>query len=924
LGNNGLNYLWIEGFENNGNNNKQHYFYKVLKCGKISIAFLLRRSTMKKLLLIDGNSLLFRAFHATAYSGTIMRNSKGVPTNALYGFTVMMLNVLEKYEFSNILVAFDAGKQTFRHEEYKEYKGGRKPVVPELIEQMPLARQLLEQLQIKHYELINYEADDIIGTMSKIAAEEGFDHVDILSSDHDLLQLIQDCVHVNLTQKGLSEIETYSVDYLKEKMGITPSQITDLKGLMGDSSDNIPGIPGVGEKTALKLLAEYQTVENLLDHIDDLKGKLKEKVEQNQDLARLSKKLATIDCAVPLEITLEDTKYEPFNPEDIVPFFNEYDFHSLIKRINANQKQVKTKVDFSFEIIKDEQKLDGLLEENSMVIVEAYGQNYHQAEVLGIAIVNEKGKVYIPIEVMESSLTLQSFLANSKIKKATFDYKKAYVALKKQGFTLLGVDFDLLTAAYIINPSISDPDFRIVSSNFEYNEVNYDEEIYGKNTKYSKPDVEVVAEHAVKKAVGLSLLKDDVLKRLNDFDQEKLYFDLELPLTLVLSEMELAGIKLDISTIDHLSQDFEERIKNLEAKIQELAGKSFNVGSPKQLGEVLFEDLKLPVIKKTKTGYSTNVDVLEKLQGEHPIIELIMEYRTLTKLFSTYVVGLKQYVYEDGKIHTIFNQTLTQTGRLSSTEPNIQNIPIRYEEGRLIRKAFVPSLPENYILAADYSQIELRVLAHLANTENLIEAFVNNIDIHTKTAMDVFGVKQEEVTSLMRRQAKAVNFGIIYGISAFGLSENLHIQPKEAQAFIDKYLETYPGIKGFMEKMVQDAKDTGYAETIFKRRRYIEELTSRNYNIRMFGERTAMNAPIQGSAADIIKIAMINLAKRMEQEQVKSKMLVQVHDELIFDVVPDELELMQKIVQEEMEGAVSLLVPLKVEMNHGKSWYEAK
>jgi DNA polymerase I len=880
---------------------------------------------MKKLLLIDGNSLLFRAFHATAYSGTIMRNSKGVPTNALYGFTVMMLNVLEKYEFSNILVAFDAGKQTFRHEEFKAYKGGRKPVAPELIQQMPLARQLLEQLQIKHYQLVNYEADDIIGTMSRLAANEGFDHVDILSSDHDLLQLIQDCVHVNLTQKGLSEIETYSVEYLKEKMGITPSQIKDLKGLMGDSSDNIPGIPGVGEKTALKLLAEYETVENLLDHIDALKGKLKEKVEQNQDLARLSKKLATIDCDVPLEITLEDTRYEPFNPEDIVPFFNEYDFHSLIKRINANHNKVaKTKVDFSFEILKDDQQLDTLLVDDSMVIVETYGQNYHQAEVLGIAVVNQKGKVYIPVSVLEQSLTLQAFLANPKIKKATFDYKKAYVALKNKGYTFLGVNFDLLTAAYIINPSNSDPDFRIVASNFEYNEVQYDEEIYGKNTKYSKPGLDVVAQHAVKKAVGLSLLKDEVLKRLKDSKQEKLYFDLELPLTLVLSEMELAGIKLDIETLDHLSQDFEARIKDLESKIQEFAGKSFNVGSPKQLGEVLFEDLKLPVVKKTKTGYSTSVDVLEKLQGEHPIIELIMEYRTLTKLFSTYVVGLKQYVHDDGKVHTIFNQTLTQTGRLSSTEPNIQNIPIRYEEGRMIRKAFIPSNEENYILAADYSQIELRVLAHLANTENLIEAFVNNIDIHTKTAMDVFGVKQEDVTSLMRRQAKAVNFGIIYGISAFGLSENLNIQPKEAQAFIDKYLETYPGIKGFMEKMVQDAKDTGYAETIFNRRRYIEELTSRNYNIRMFGERTAMNAPIQGSAADIIKIAMINLSKRMEKEQVKSKMLVQVHDELIFDVWPDELELMRKIVKEEMEGAVSLRVPLKVEMNDGKSWYEAK
>ncbi len=879
---------------------------------------------MKKLILIDGNSLLYRAYYATAYSGTLMKSSKGLPTNALYAFSVMMLNILENYEFSHMLVAFDAGKTTFRHETYKEYKGKRKPTPDELLQQIPITKQLLDVLNVKRYELELYEADDIIGTLSRLAETKGFDEIDIISSDKDLLQLVTDKTHVNLTQKGLTEIEEYTVEHLKEVYGLTPNQIIDLKGLMGDASDNIPGVPGVGQKTALKLLSAYQSVENLLNHTEALKGKLKEKIESNKEIARLSKNLATINTSSPIDITLDDTLYHPYDEDKLIDFFQSVDFQSLIKKVNLNKTKEEKEEIFNYTIVDDSTSLDSILLNNSTIIIETFGQNYHKSELLGLAIVNEKGRFYIPFDIIEQSLTVEMFLKDPTIKKTTFDLKKAKVALKWKGYDLNGVTFDLLTAAYIVNPSISKEDFKVIATYFHYQDVSYDEEVYGKNTKYHHPGIEAVSLHAMKKCVALEKLKKVVEDQLKENDQYKLYHELELPLSIVLADMEYEGIKIDRVSLDDLGNRLKKRIEDVEGEIHQLAGKSFNVSSPKQLGEVLFEDLKLRVIKKTKTGYSTSIDVLEKLKDEHPIIEKIMEYRTMTKLYSTYVEGLRQVIYKDDKVHTIFNQALTATGRLSSTEPNIQNIPIRYEEGRQIRRSFVPSHKGDFILSADYSQIELRILAHLSNAHNLIEAFVNDLDIHTKTAMDVFGVKKDEVTSLMRRQAKAVNFGIIYGISAFGLSENLGIQPKEAQKFIDKYLETYPGIKEFMDKIVHEAKLNGYVETLFKRRRYIPELTSKNYNVRQFGERTAMNAPIQGSAADIIKIAMINVYNRIEKEKLQSKLLVQVHDELIFDVKKEELEKMKKIVEEEMENAVSLQVPLKVDMNYGHSWYDAK
>lgn len=877
---------------------------------------------MNKLILIDGNSLLFRAYFATAYSGNIMKNNKGIPTNALYAFSIMMMNILDNYEFSHILVAFDAGKTTFRHSEYKEYKDGRKPLPNELLEQIPLAKEFLDVLNVKRYELELYEADDIIGTLSNKAQTSHFDEIEIITSDKDLLQLVTNKTFVKLTKKGLTEVEVYTIEHLKERYQLSPRQITDLKGLMGDASDNIPGIPGVGEKTAIKLLTEFDSVENLLNHTDKLKGKLKEKVENNKELALLSKKLATINMQTPLDITLDDTLYYKYDTKKLIQFYKFLDFHSLIKKVNISDDKSVDEEDLTFTIVDRNFPIDSILINDSFIIIETFGQNYHKSEVLGLAIVNEKGRFYIPFDLMHLSMTVEMFLRDPDIKKNTFDYKKAKVALKWHGYDLNGVVFDMFTASYIINPAMTKDDFKVVANYFDYNNVLYDEEIYGKNTKYSKPDANMISTHAVKKAVAIKNLKPVIINELKENNQYELYRQLELPLSNVLADMEYQGIKIDITSLNKLGEKLKERIQGLEASIYQLTNKTFNISSPKQLGEVLFEELKLPVVKKTKTGYSTNIDVLEKLKDAHPIIKKIIEYRSITKLYSTYVEGLKQAVYEDDKVHTIFNQALTATGRLSSTEPNIQNIPIRSEEGRQIRKSFVPSNNEDYILSADYSQIELRILAHMSEAEDLVDAFVNDLDIHTKTAQDVFNV--EDVTPLMRRQAKAVNFGIIYGISAFGLSENLGIQPKEAANFIEKYLNTYPGINAFMEKIVHEAKLNGFVETIFNRRRYIPELTSKNYNERMFGERTAMNAPIQGSAADIIKIAMINVFNRMEEEKVASKLLIQVHDELIFDVKKDELEIMKKLVQEEMENAVSLKVPLKVDINYGHTWYDAK
>lgn len=883
----------------------------------------IRIDAMNTLVLIDGNSLMYRAYYATAYSGNLMKTSTGIFTNALYGFVNMMNKVLDDYNHTHMLVAFDAGKTTFRHEFLESYKDGRKPMPDEMRSQINLIKKYLDLLGVKRLELATYEADDIIGTLSTQAKGDNFDKVHIITGDKDLLQMVDEKTIVHITRKGVTDIESFDEAAVFAKYEVSPQQIVDLKGLMGDPSDNLPGIPGVGEKTAIKLLKQFETVENLVAHTDELKGKMKEKVEANVEQALLCKRMATIYKEVPLPVTFDDLRYEGPHTQELMDFFKEMEFNAFLKKIQLEEKkEVKPKQ--PIRIIHEEQELEGLTYQDSAIHVEVFEENYHQATILGIAVVNKDEAYYVPFDVFKKSEAFLAFLKDEQYKKSVFDVKRSRVALMWEGIELAGVDFDLLLATYILNPTNGSNEFKKVVMHYDYDEVPYDEEVYGKGAKRAIAKIEKVAEYALDIATAIFKLKETVLDRLKDQKQLELFEEMEMPLADVLASMEFDGMTLDLNGLAEMGDTLKSRIVSLESSIYEQAGTTFNINSPKQLGEVLFEKLELPVIKKTKTGYSTNADVLEKLRDAHPIIDLIMEYRTLTKLYSTYIEGLKKSCYADGKVHTIFNQALTQTGRLSSIEPNLQNIPIRLEEGRLIRRAFVPSHEGWLILGADYSQIELRILAHISNTESLIEAFTHGEDIHKKTAMDVFKVSEEEMTSDLRRSAKAINFGIIYGMSAFGLSENLNITQKEAKKYIDHYLETYSGIHQYMEDTVKEAKFNGYVSTLFNRRRYIPELTQKNYAIRQFGERTAMNAPIQGTAADIIKKAMIDVYRVMKEKKVQSRLLLQVHDELIFEVPKEELDMMIELVTRTMEDVVELKVPLKADYSYGPTWYDAK
>ncbi len=883
----------------------------------------IRIDAMNTLVLIDGNSLMYRAYYATAYSGNLMKTSTGIFTNALYGFVNMMNKVLDDYNHTHMLVAFDAGKTTFRHEFLESYKDGRKPMPDEMRSQINLIKKYLDLLGVKRLELATYEADDIIGTLSTQAKGDNFDKVHIITGDKDLLQMVNEKTIVHITRKGVTDIDSFDEAAVFAKYEVSPQQIVDLKGLMGDPSDNLPGIPGVGEKTAIKLLKQFETVENLVAHTDELKGKMKEKVEANVEQALLCKRMATIYKEVPLPVTFDDLRYEGPHTQELMDFFKEMEFNAFLKKIQLEEKkEVKPKQ--PIRIIHEEQELEGLTYQDSAIHVEVFEENYHQATILGIAVVNKDEAYYVPFDVFKKSEAFLAFLKDEQYKKSVFDVKRSRVALMWEGIELAGVDFDLLLATYILNPTNGSNEFKKVVMHYDYDEVPYDEEVYGKGAKRAIAKIEKVAEYALDIATAIFKLKETVLDRLKDQKQLELFEEMEMPLADVLASMEFDGMTLDLNGLAEMGDTLKSRIVSLESSIYEQAGTTFNINSPKQLGEVLFEKLELPVIKKTKTGYSTNADVLEKLRDAHPIIDLIMEYRTLTKLYSTYIEGLKKSCYADGKVHTIFNQALTQTGRLSSIEPNLQNIPIRLEEGRLIRRAFVPSHEGWLILGADYSQIELRILAHISNTESLIEAFTHGEDIHKKTAMDVFKVSEEEMTSDLRRSAKAINFGIIYGMSAFGLSENLNITQKEAKKYIDHYLETYSGIHQYMEDTVKEAKFNGYVSTLFNRRRYIPELTQKNYAIRQFGERTAMNAPIQGTAADIIKKAMIDVYRVMKEKKVQSRLLLQVHDELIFEVPKEELDMMIELVTRTMEDVVELKVPLKADYSYGPTWYDAK
>ncbi|HID1350320.1 TPA: DNA polymerase I [Staphylococcus argenteus] len=876
---------------------------------------------MNKLVLIDGNSLSFRAFYALP----LLSNKAGIHTNAVYGFAMLLEKILKEEKPDHFLVAFDAGKTTFRHEKYSEYKGGRQKTPPELSEQFPYIRQLLDAYHIKRYELDNYEADDIIGTLSKEADKAGFQTI-IITGDRDLTQLATDNVTIYYTKKGVTDVDHYTPEFISEKYnGLTPSQIIDMKGLMGDSSDNIPGVAGVGEKTAIKLLNQFNTVEGVYEHLEEVSGKkLKEKLENSKEDALMSKELATINVDSPIEVSLEDTLMtNQNNQQEKIELFKKLEFKQLLgdldQTVGKAESEEKT---FDIETTFDKVDFDSLKE--AAIHLELDGGNYLKDNILKFSLFTGDKHVVINAEDIKKHNELVKWLENPNTKKVVYDAKKTYVASHRLNINIQNITFDIMLASYIIDPSRTISDVQSVVSLYGQSFVKDDVSIYGKGKKFKVPEDNVLNPYVASITDAIYFSKPNMDKQLEEYNQVELLADLELPLAQILSEMEETGIYTDINDLKEMEIEIQQKLDVLIKNIHEAAGEAFNINSPKQLGVVLFETLKLPVIKKTKTGYSTAVDVLEQLQGEHPIIEYILEYRQLSKLQSTYVEGLQKVVSDDQRIHTHFNQTLAQTGRLSSVDPNLQNIPVRLEEGRKIRKAFKPTSKDSVILSADYSQIELRVLAHITQDESMKEAFINGDDIHTATAMKVFGVEADQVDSLMRRQAKAVNFGIVYGISDYGLSQSLGITRKKAKAFIDDYLASFPGVKQYMSDIVKDAKALGYVETLLHRRRYIPDITSRNFNLRGFAERTAMNTPIQGSAADIIKLAMVKFAEKMKDTTYQAKLLLQVHDELIFEVPKSEVESFSEFVEDIMENALQLDVPLKVDSSYGATWYDAK
>lgn len=878
----------------------------------------------KKLVLVDGSSVAFRSFYGLLNLDSF-RNKNGLHTNALFAFNNILERIFQTEEPTHLLVAFDSGKTTFRNELYGSYKGGRDSMPSEMAEQWPYFSVLVRAFGAKTYELVNYEADDIIGTFSKMADQAGYDVV-IISGDKDMTQLVTDNIRVDITVKGVSELKSYTPETIQEEYGLKPLQIIDMKGLMGDPSDNYPGVTKVGEKTALKLLAEYGSIENLYEHVEEMKkSKLKENLINDKDNAFLSKTLATIDLDSPVTLSLDDLAVEGKNIDQLVEFYREMDFNGFLSKLGVESEDRSE----SFEEIHFETLTEIRPEHFSdrmSLYVEMLEDNYHEGTIIALSW-GADGHIYTAsLETVLASAAFKKWAEDEAMAKVVYDGKRTTVMLHYVGIELKGVIFDILLASYILNTKDNSKDLAEVAQEYGYNDVSYDEAVYGKGAKQAVPADDVLYDHLARKAKAIQALYAQLNTELADNVQKDLYYDIELPLSFVLARMEIKGIKVDPERLLKMKEEFAGRLIEIEKSVYAEAGEEFNINSPKQLGVILFEKMGLPVIKKTKTGYSTAVDVLEKLQAQAPIVEHILNYRQLAKLQSTYVEGLLKYIKpETGKIHTRYVQTLTQTGRLSSVDPNLQNIPIRMEEGRKIRQAFVPQKEGWKIFASDYSQIELRVLAHISGDEHLREAFIEGQDIHTSTAMRVFGVeKPEDVTSNLRRQAKAVNFGVVYGISDYGLSQNLNITRRAAQEFIDKYFDKYPGVKQFMEDIVKEAKENGYVETLFHRRRYLPDIDNRNFNLRSFAERTAINSPIQGTAADIIKVAMVQMEKALEEKGLQANMLLQVHDELIFECPAEEIPVLAKLVPEVMEHAVALSVPMKVDSNYGDSWYEAK
>lgn len=887
----------------------------------------------KKLMIIDGNSLLFRAFYALPPLST----TEGIYTNGVYGFLTMFYKVTEEYNPEYITVVFDKKGPTFRHEEYEDYKAGRKKTPNELLSQFPILKEILDVLNIKRYELDGFEADDLAGTLIKLGEKNNLDIIAI-TGDKDYLQLASNKTKILLTRKGITEMDIYDYDEVLEKYDLTPTQFIDLKGLMGDKSDNIPGVPGIGEKTGIKLLKQYDSIDGIYENICLIKGKLKENLIEFRHQAFMSKKLSEIITNIPLDVNIEDMAVREPEYEKLYEIYEKLEFKRFLENIGSEglseKKEDRVRLDYNLidEITDIEILFKELEEKGEFVFKTVHDNQSLRGEVLGIALKhNDEKNYYIDLTKIDDEEFFGKFkiiLENKEIKKTSHNIKEEIIILLRYNIDLRGIEFDSMIAKYLLDPSQGNYELEELTKEYLNRTIASEEEVLGKGKKkisFKDLDSEDLIEFFIDKIDSIYNIKIVMMDLIEEQDMEELFYDVELPLASVLADMEYRGFSVDEDKLKELGNEFDEKIENLKCEIYKYSNEEFNINSPKQLGEVLFNELELPVIKKTKTGYSTNAEVLEKLKDSHPIIDSIIEYRQMVKLKSTYVDGLINLIdKETKKVHSSFNQTITTTGRISSTEPNLQNIPIRTEEGRKIRTVFVPKNEDYTLVDADYSQIELRVLAHISDDSKLKEAFFTNEDIHTKTASEVFNVAIEDVTSRMRSDAKAVNFGIIYGISDFGLSRDLNISKSEAKKYIDNYLGNYVKVKEFMDNIVKEGKKKGYVDTILNRRRYLPELKSRNFNIRSFGERMAMNTPIQGSAADIIKVAMVKVYFELKNRNLKSKLILQVHDELIVETHRDEIEEVKKLVKDNMEKAVKLSVPLKVDMQTGDSWYDTK
>ncbi|MBP2024730.1 DNA polymerase I [Peptoniphilus stercorisuis] len=883
----------------------------------------------KRLLIIDGSSLFFRAFYALP----LLKTKKGLYTNAIYGFVMMLENAIEKIDPSNVVVCFDMKGKTFRNDIYGDYKGTRQKTPSELEQQFPLVRDILKMMNIKVLESPVYEADDIAGTLSKKASEEGYETY-LLTGDKDYYQLVDENTKVLLTRKGIKEMDVISVESIKEDFGITPEQFIDLKGLMGDNSDNIPGVPGVGEKTGLKLIHQFETMENLYDHVDEVSGKkLKEKLNDNKAQAFMSKKLGTIVRNVPIDEEIEDFKKQEYDFENLSNMYREFEFNSLLDRLPSEYHKEEIAMSSEENFVWDDLEIDEIIKNikskksfSFKIITD--GKIYENVEPLYLVLkAKDENPNFIKLNNSEDLLKFREIFEAEEIEILGHSLKEDLITLLHLGIDFKNIAHDSIIAEYLLNSTQSDYDINNLTNAYFSRGYKDEEELLGKGKK--KKGFKDLSEEELKTYFAFYLnaiykLREVQINKIIEQEMTELYYEVELPLVEVLSSMELIGINTKESVLDEIGLSLNDKIKDLEEKIYAESGEEFNINSPKKLGEILFEKMGFPVIKKTKTGYSTAADVLEKLKGHGEIVDYVLEYRKLTKLKSTYVDGLKELINKDtGRIHSHFNQTVTSTGRISSTEPNLQNIPIRTEEGRLIRKSLLAS-EDHLLVDADYSQIELRVLADLSKDKNMIDAFLDDDDIHARTASEVFKVPLDEVTSLLRSQAKAVNFGIVYGISDYGLSQNLNIPRKEAGTYIDNYLEHYSGIKDYMDEEIKKGKEIGYVKTILNRRRYIPELNAKNFNIRSFGERVALNTPIQGSAADIIKIAMVKVYKSLKENNLKSKLILQIHDELIVDADKNEVKEVEKLMKDLMENAVKMDIPLKIDMQVGSSLYETK